>query len=205
MRKINKILILVILITVILVQSYCVIASSWNSDNLDFKVRFSGEPTVSNENKVKASITNDLNATVNVTGLTMEENIETATFIIQNTSKDLSAEISLNVSNNNEEYFLIKSEVEKTTLIKGEATKVTVKIELIKEPVEKSEKATIGIQLDVKAIQPTENNSENQQDTSSSSSTKNPSITSNNNYVGYYEKDKTPKTGTFKFMDILER
>lgn len=217
MKKIRKLLIVIIMLAILFVGTGYATATL-NSSQTEFKVRFSGEPTVSNEDKVKASITNDINATINVTGLTMEENIETVTYIVQNTSKDLSAELSINTSNNNKEYFLIESEIEKTTLIKGEATKVTIKVELIKEPVGESEKATIGIQLDAKPIQPTEDNSQKQEPNSSSSSTSsndsssssssrstnNPSTTTNKNY-GYYEKDETPKTGIFKLIDIFGR
>ena len=219
MRKKRKLLILIIMLTILFLGTGYATATL-NSNQTEFKVRFSGEPIVSNENKVKAAITNDINATVNVTGLTMEENIETVTYIVQNTSKDLSAELSVNVSNNNKEYFLIESEIENTNLIKGEATKVTIKVELIKEPVGESEKATIGIQLDAKPIQPTEDNSQKQEQNSSSSSTssndssssstssstQNPSATTttNNNY-GYYEKDETPKTGIFRLINIFWR
>lgn len=213
MRKIKKLLILIMMLTILFIGTGYATATL-NSSQTEFKVRFSGEPIVSNEDKVKAAITNDINATVNVTGLTMEENIETVTYIVQNTSKDLSAELAINTSNNNKEYFLIESEIEKTTLIKGEATKVTIKVELIKEPVGESQKATIGIQLDAKPIQPTEDNSQKQEQNGSSSSssssnqssTSNPSstTTTNKNY-GYYEKDETPKTGIFKLIDIFGR
>ena len=208
MRKINRILLLILLIVVLLIQNYYVMASSLNSSQIEFKVRFLGEPIVSNESKVKATITNDINATVDVTGLTMKENIETVTYIVQNTSKDLSAEISVNVSNNNKEYFLIDSEIEDITLTKGETTKVIIKIELLKEPVGESEKATIGIRLDAKPIQPEEDNSQEQNqndsyldssynDSVSSSTSNNLSITTTNKNYGYYEKDETPKTGFF--------
>ena len=68
----------------------------------DFKVKFSGVPIVSNEQKVKAAVTNDISATINVTGLTMEENVETASYVVQNTSKDLLAELAVNITNSNE-------------------------------------------------------------------------------------------------------
>ena len=222
MRKIKKLLILIMMLTNLFVgKTYA--TSNINPNQTEFKVRFSGEPIVSNEEKVKAAITNDLNATINVTDLTIEENIETVTYIVQNISKDLSAEISLNVSNSNKEYFLVESEIKNNTLAKGEATEVTIKVELLKEPVEKQEKSTIGIQLDVKPIQPTEDNSQKQEpnepssssssndsssssSSSSSNSTSKPSqtTTTNQNYE-YYEKDETPKTGIFKFIDIFWR
>ena len=165
MKKTQKILLIVILITIIMFSNSYAIATSKkistiklatsNMNQTEFKVRFSGKPKVSNESKVDAAITNDLCAIINASGLTMDESTETVTYIIQNTSKDLSAELSIETTNSNKEYFLIESKIEKTTLTKGEATKIIIKIQLIKEPVGKSEKSTIGIQLRATPIQPT--------------------------------------------------
>lgn len=192
MRKINKIFIVIILATVILIRNYYVIASSLNSSQLNFKVRFSGEPQVSNAAKVKAAITDELSATINVNNLTMKENIETVTYIVQNTSTDLSAELSMEANNSNKEYFSLSYNIEKTILKKGEATKVTVIIELIKEPILENEKATIGIQLKATPVQP----SEDKEDKPNSPIT---------NIKDYYDKDDTPKTGNSSFIDIFGR
>lgn len=183
----------------------------------DFKVKFSGIPKVSNKDKVKAAVTNDISATINVTGLTMEENVETASYIVQNTSKDLLAELSVNITNSNEEYFLIEPQIEKTTLINGEATRVIIKVELLKEPEGESEKSTIGIQLKAKPIQPTEDdkndsetgsNSKPENDDSSTSTSPSTNINpkpDNKPQYDYYEKDETPKTGNAKFINIFWR
>lgn len=213
MKKI-KCIIFTMIIFMCLCIEWCYAIEDLNQTQTDFKVRFSGRPTVSDANKVKAAITNDICATINVSNLTMDESIETVTYIVQNTSKDLFAELYINTTNSNEEYFLVETEIEKDTLINGEATKVIVKVELIKEPVGETEKATIGIQLDAKPVQPTEDNSQKQEPNGSSSSSSssnqssasNPSstTTTNKNY-GYYEKDETPKTGIFKLIDILGR
>lgn len=187
----------------------------------EFKVRFSGKPKVSNESKVDAAITNDLCAIINASGLTMDESTETVTYIIQNTSKDLSAELSIETTNSNKEYFLIESKIEKTTLTKGEATKIIIKIQLIKEPVGKSEKSTIGIQLRATPIQPTEDGNSNtgintptspsdsttpNTTTPTSPNTKLPNSQKNTKkHYNYYEKDETPKTGNFKIINIFGR
>lgn len=186
MKRISKFLIVIVLATLILIRNYYVIANSLNSSNLNFKVQFSGEPQVSNKIKVKAVITDELNATVNISNLTMKENIETVTYIVQNTSTDLSADLSVEMHNSNEEYFALESNIEKTTLKKGETTKITIIIKLIKEPILENEKSTIGIQLKATPVQ---------------TGTDSP-IT---NIKDYYEKDDTPKTGILSFINIFGR
>lgn len=177
----------------------------------EFKVRFSGEPKVSDKDKVKAVVTNDTNATINVTGLTKEENFETVTYIIQNTSIDLSAELSIETTNNNKEYFSIEPKIDKTILTKGEATKITIKIELLKELVNESQRAVIGIKLNAKPIQPTEDENKKEETNEKPSQTTqqpttNKDVVSNiTNKYNYYEKDETPKTGSSKFIDVYWR
>lgn len=183
----------------------------------DFKVKFSGVPKVSNEEKVKAAVTNDISATINVTGLTMDENIETASYVVQNTSKDLLAELSVNITNSNEEYFLIEPQIEKSILTNGEATRVVIKVELLKEPEGESEKSTIGIQLKAKPVQPTEDDkvdsesdADSKPETDDSSTPTTPSTNidpkpNNKPQYNYNEKDETPKTGNGKFINIFWR
>lgn len=180
MKNIARIMVMMLLITILLMVNVCAVdvirLATVNSSQTSFKVRFSGEPKVSDEDKVKATVTNDFSATINVTGLTMDDNIETVVYVIQNTSVDLSAELSIDVINSNTEYFLVESKIDKTTLAKGEATTVTITIELIKKPVGESVSATIGIQLTATAVQPTGNNNGN----TVNNNTTNPSVTNTN-------------------------
>lgn len=202
MKKIKKLIIIIMIVVIALVgNTYA--TSIMNSSQNEFKVRFSGKPIVSNESKVTATITNDINATVNVKELTMKENVETVTYIVQNTSKDLSANLSINIFNNNEEYFEVETKAEKSLLSKGEATKIILEIKLIKEPIDKREKAVIGVQLEAKPIQPEEIKEDSKQE-QNKTDIKNNLNSTNNNY-GYYEKDKTPKTGKIKLIDIFGR
>lgn len=190
--------------TTILLCLIFIISSSYSLANVnqsEFKVVFSGNPVVSNKNNVKASVTNNYNATINVSGLTMQTNEESATFIIQNTSKDLFAEIDVEISNSNTEYFSVETIVEDDFLINGEATNVVVKINLLKEPTNETENAVIGIQLNSKPRQPGEKGNETNFKKDESEENKN-FIT---NIIEYYEKDTTPKTGDFKFEDLLGR
>ena len=122
----------------------------------NFKVMFSGTPTVSDDTYVTAAITDDINATMNVEGLTKKGDVVSATYTVQNTSEDLSADLSIATTNSNTEFFTLKSEIAKTSLIAGEATTLTVTVELTKTPIVESVNATIGVQLEAMPVQPGE-------------------------------------------------
>lgn len=210
MKKISKIMIIALLLVILLIGNSSVIAvneysnsiklASVNTDQMSFGVRFSGEPEVSNRDKVKAAITNDLNATISVSGLNSKENIETATYVVQNTSTDLLANLSIQVTNSNKEYFSVTAKIEKSLLSKGEATTVTVEIELIKEPpYQEKVTSTIGIQLEAVAEQPGTGGDSGNTGTSSGGTSSKPSSGKPN------EKDDTPNTGDSKFINMFWR
>ncbi len=212
MKKIKTIMIILILITAIFCGNSSVIATT-NTKNINFKVVFSGEPKVSNENKVTAKITDDINATINVSDLTLEENTEKATYVVQNTSSELSADLSVEVKNNNEEYFLVDAKPEKTTLAKGEATTVIVTVKLLKQP-EGEKNAVIGIQLKATPIEPKdetekeEPKEEEKQENQDNTVTVSPSTPTQNAdstipIIDYYKKDETPKTGEWDLLEII--
>lgn len=213
MSKVTKILIITFLL--LLIGNYYVTAVSLNSSQINFKVRFSGEPEVSNKTKIKAAVTDDLSATINVNNLITKGETATATYIVQNTSTDLSANLSIETTNNNKEYFSLTSNIEKTHLKKGEATRVTITIQLIKEPILENEKATIGIQLKATPVQPT-NDTDNNSNSENNDKTPSTTITNNNktninkesqetSIKKFYEKDNTPKTGDSSFINVFWR
>ena len=166
MRKTNKIIIAVILISIMLLGiGYAAIQNITlnvtgtviaDPSQANFTVKFSGTPEVSDSTKVTAAITNDISATINVEGLTAKGDTVTAIYTVQNTSTDLSADLSVATTNSNEEYFVIDTELGKTSLIAGEATTLTVTVELIKTPIIADERSTIGIQLTAIPVQPGE-------------------------------------------------
>ena len=149
-KIINKILIEVILIFLIMLFSESNLAFA---TDMNFKVRFSGTPEVSDGSNVKALITNDLSATLDVTGLVKKGDYVTAKYNIENVSSDLSAKLSVETQNSNEEYFSVQSELGKDTLAKNQSTSITLTIKLIKEPIEESQKSTIKINLKAAPIQ----------------------------------------------------
>ena len=171
MRKTNKIIIAIILISVMLLGiGYAAIqnitlnvtgTAQADPNQANFTVKFSETTSVSDASKVIAAVTNDTNATINVEGLTAAGETVTATYTVQNTSDDLSADLTVETTNSNKEYFTISSELEKTSLIAGEATTLTVTVELIKTPITDTETATIGIQLTAAPVQPGEEGSTN--------------------------------------------
>ena len=126
----------------------------------NFKVRFihNPAPTVTDSTFAIASITDDYNATLNVSGLTAKGQSVSATYTIENASADLSADLAISTTNTNTEYFKISSQLAKTSLIAGEKTTVTVTVELTKTPLE-SVSSTIGVQMLAIAVQPGEEGS----------------------------------------------
>lgn len=157
MKKTNRIILLSIIVIILLLGvGYAAIQNVTLNINgtavadpnqLNFKVKFSGTPTVSETDKVTASITNDTNATMNVSGLTAKGDTVTATYTIQNVSADLATNLSVTTTNSNTEYFTIEKKLDKTSLVSGEATNLTVTVELIKTPILKQESSTIGLQI----------------------------------------------------------
>ena len=164
MAKSKKIIIAVILLVVLLIGiGYAAIQNitlsitgtaeaETSQDN--FKVMFSGTPTVSDETLVTATVTDDTHATINVSGLTTKEDTVTATYTVQNVSTDISADLSVATTNDNPEYFTLSSQLEKTSLVEGEATTLSVTIELTKTPITDNVTSTIGIQLTAMPVEP---------------------------------------------------
>ena len=164
MTKTKKIIVaFIILATLIIGIAYAAIENitlhiagtlAVDPSQANFSVKFSGVPIASDSNKVKAAITDDLNATLNVSGLEKKGETVTAKYTIQNTSEDLSANLSAIVYNSNTEYFKLTQTIDSTTIQKGEATTITITVELIKEPLTQTENSTVGIQIEAEPVQP---------------------------------------------------
>ncbi|MBR3614721.1 MAG: leucine-rich repeat protein [Clostridia bacterium] len=166
MKKTNKIILASAIVAVLLLGiGYAAIqnitlningTAAADPSQSNFKVMFSGTPTVSDDTYVTAAITDDTNATINVEGLTKKGDVVTATYTVQNASTDLSADLGVSTTNSNTEYFTLMSELDKTSLVAGEATTLTVTVELTKTPIVDSVSATIGVQLEAMPVQPGE-------------------------------------------------
>ena len=111
-------------------------SATTNDDN--FKVKFTGTPTTSDANKVTASITSDLAATINVSGLTTTGDTATATYTIENFSAELGASLAVKtIENSNSEYFEVTASLANSAIAKGATTTLTVTVKLLKTPVDK--------------------------------------------------------------------
>ena len=125
-----------------------------NPSQSNFKVMFTGTPKVSDNTYVTAGITDDINATISVSGLTQKGQTVSAEYTVQNVSTDISADLSVATTNSNTEYFTLKSELAKTSLTAGEATTVKVTVELTKTPIAGSVNSTIGVRLTAMPVEP---------------------------------------------------
>lgn len=127
-----------------------------NADTKNFVVKFTGTPTVSDADKVTATLstTDQLKATMDVKGLTAKGDTATATFTIANDSADLSAALSAVSTCSNTEYFSISHNIAKTPLAKGDTTTITITVELIKTPIKDEPKGTIDVVITAEPQQP---------------------------------------------------
>ena len=149
MNKLKKIILISI---IVIINTITVYGTQFN-----VVVRFTGEPIVSDKAKVKANVTDELNATINAEGLTKKGEHVTVVYQVENITSDLIAKIELEIENSNKEYFLIQTQIEKDKLQPGEKTKVTVKIELIKTPISEKQISKITMKLNTELEQPSLN------------------------------------------------
>ena len=124
----------------------------------NFKVVFSGTPTTSDSNKVTATVdsTNALKATINVKNLTKKGDSATATYTISNTSEDLTAALTTtqSITGTNADYFKVTPTLKATTVAKGSTTTLTVKVEMIKTPIDVNPTATVTVTVNAAPQQP---------------------------------------------------
>lgn len=155
MNKTNKFKLVIIFILILLIFKNIVFATDQLSANqFEFNVKFSGNPTVSNKEKVIGSVINSHNALIHIIHMNIIEDTETVSYIVQNTSRDLYADLIVNTTITNPEFFEVDTFIEKTRLTNGEATKVTFTVRLIKNPVGHEEVTTIKATIDAIPIQP---------------------------------------------------
>ena len=114
--------------------------------------------TIVAEGKVKDA----KNAEFTVSKLTAKGDYVTFTYTVENLSPDLAAELSVKVvegvqqvTNDNTEYFAITPTVNApTTINAGGTTTVTVKVELVKTPIDTDKEANFTVTLDAAPVQP---------------------------------------------------
>ena len=171
MRKNTKIVGGILLVAILLVAvGYAAITnvtlnikgttkSEGNPDN--FKVELIGEPQTSGDGTTTATIDNQdkTQGTMNVSGLNAKGQTAIATYTVKNQSADLSADLTAKATSTNDEYFEVQCSLEKTTLKAQEETTMTVKVKLLKTPIDETKEnlsTEIGVNIDAEPKQPGE-------------------------------------------------
>ena len=171
MRKNTKIVGGILLVAIVLVAvGYAAITkvglkidgtakSEGNPDN--FKVELIGEPQTSGDGTTTATINNadKTQGTMNVSGLNAKGQTAIATYTVKNQSVDLSADLTAKATSTNDEYFEVQCSLDKTTLKAQEQTTMTVKVKLLKTPIDETKEnlsTEIGVNIDAEPKQPGE-------------------------------------------------
>ena len=140
-----------------------------NPDDKNFVVQFDADTAVGVAKSVdsivaEGEVIDAKNAEFTVSNLTAKGDNVTFTYTVENLSPDLEAELSVKVldgtqqvTNNNAEYFAITPTVIAPTTIdaNGGKTTVTVKVELVKTPIDAEKTANFTVTLDAAPVQPT--------------------------------------------------
>ena len=133
--------------------------SEGNPDN--FKVELVGEPQTSGDGTTTATINtaDKTQGTMNVSGLNAKGQTAIATYTVKNQSTDLSADLTAKATSTNDEYFEVQCSLDKTTLKAQEQTTMTVKVKLLKTPIDETKEnlsTEIGVNIDAEPKQPGE-------------------------------------------------
>ena len=123
------------------------------SEQSDFRVEFSGEPTYIGNGEATVKLTSPTTMTMNITNLKNVGDYVTVICTIENNSSELYANIKTTVRNTNTEYFNVKAFLSEST-IKPKTGKTTLEItvELIKMPFQKEQKTNIRVNILAKPI-----------------------------------------------------
>lgn len=133
------------------------------ADQSNFSVKFYGTPSIPSNasGKIVAAVssTDSTKATITVKEglLNKKGDYVTVSYPIKNFSEDLSATLAVdssNITNSNTEYFKIEPSILKASLKAGEDTTLSVKITLIKTPIDSSVSTTLGVKVIARPIQP---------------------------------------------------
>ena len=131
--------------------------ASVNQQN--FKVHFTEAKEITGTTGVSGTTiieSNDTIASFNVTGLTKVGDYAEAEYTIKNDSAGIGAEISLNLSNTNNEYFKVTETILDNKLQAGEETTAKVKVEMIKTPITDAVSTTITATLTASPLEDAE-------------------------------------------------
>ena len=133
------------------------------ADQNNFVVEMIEEPQTSGDGTTIATIdTQDkTQGTMSVYGLNTKGQTSIATYTVKNKSQDLSADLTAEATSSNEEYFEVQCSLDKTTLKAQETTIMTVKVKLLKTPIDETKEnlsTTIEVNIDAEPKQPGKEN-----------------------------------------------
>lgn len=115
-----------------------------NQEN--FTVKFASTP-ISSTNAANVTVDSDLIAHFDTSGLTKQGDETVVTFTIQNSSPDLKADLVVNSTNTNSEYFEVTNTFGNSDtsiqLTAGATTTVTVKVKVLKTPISADQYTTV--------------------------------------------------------------
>jgi len=112
----------------------------------NFKVKFVDDPTFDGTGTAIVKVTSDTTATMDISGLTSVGDTMQVTYLIENTSADIYADLTKSVTNDNSEYFVVTSELSHERMVPGSKAKLYVTIRLAKTPLV-DQKAQIGVKI----------------------------------------------------------
>lgn len=122
-----------------------------NVEQNNFKVHFTQAQAISGSTGASGTSTidsqDDTKATFDVTGLTKVGDYAEAVYTVRNDSNGIGAEITLNLTSSNTEYFKVTETILDNKLQAGEETTAKVKVEMIKTPITDAVSTTITATL----------------------------------------------------------
>ena len=127
----------------------------------NFVVEMIGTPTTSGDGTTVATINESkkTEGTMTVSGLNAKGETATAVYTVKNQSQDLSADLTAKATSTNDEYFEVQCSLDKTTLKAQEETTMTVKVKLLKTPIDETKEnltTKIGVNIEAEPKQPGE-------------------------------------------------
>lgn len=137
--------------------------ASASAEQGNFKVEFTGTPSVDDEKTVgegttatgTVDVSNKLKATMSVSGMTAKDDSITVKFPVKNLSDDLTASLTAMVtSKTNEEYFDYSTSLEDASIAANGATNLVVKVTLKKTPIDGVVSGDFVIELAAQPTQP---------------------------------------------------
>ena len=122
-----------------------------NPNDNNFKVKFLNEdgvtPMIEGAPTNTVQVDSDTTASFNVATLNGAGQSVTATYRVKNESSGIGASIGLQLTNSNPDYFKVTQKILDNKLQAGEETTVTVKVEMLKTPVESAVSTSITATL----------------------------------------------------------